>query len=277
MLALWLSILGCSSPIDCSDPASVVVEANGHTLTCQVAAYPVEWIALLAGRPVPRADRRLVLEAVRDRYRSDTAGTRAWLTELAAAGAQLERGRGLEGAEARGTAVWRAQDGTGRITDTDGVLWTVQERSLAVWAHDDTDKLALAEADVEGWIRYASLCREAQGGTGLRISVSDRVGVYTMLQERFRSGTRADRVGLVAMGPFWDQVAGRWKAASFSTQQTWIQEAPLPPPMTATSLGYGEAVFNGPVGQHAAVLHETLGPFQLAGNAPAFPESRPTP
>lgn len=273
----WLVLAACGPRVDCSDPSAVLATAGEHQLSCEVAEYAVDWIALLAGRPVPPGDQRLVVGEVKKRYQRDPDGTRVWLTDVAERGEVLERKVGLEGAEARAHAVWEAQAGQGPITASDGALWSVQERSLAVWVHDDDDQLAMTESDLEGWIRYASLCREVQGAVGMRISVADRVSVYRMLQDRFKAGTRADRIGLTAMGPYWPQVVDRWQAASYERQQSWIQAAPLPPPMTATSLGYAEAIFTGPVASHASVLHEALGPFQLAGITPAFPEERPTP
>jgi hypothetical protein len=65
-----------------------------------------------------------------------------------------------------------------------------------------------------------------------------------------------------AVGGWWSQVRESWARASYDEQRAWIAAAPLPPPMTATSLGYAEAVFDGDVALHARVLAEKLGPFR---------------
>ena len=192
------------------------------------------------------------------------------LEEVREAGVSLTATSGLGGAEGRAAAVYAAWAGTSLIAPARAELWGVQNRALAVWARHDGDRLALTEADIEGWIRYASLCREAQGGTVLRISVADRVTVYRMLVDRFSTGSRADRIGLAAIGGYWTQVRDAWGSASYSVQRGWIDRAPLPPPMTASSLGYAEAVSEGDVSAHARVLIEQLGPFTVGGREPTF-------
>jgi hypothetical protein len=99
----------------------------------------------------------------------------------------------------------------------------------------------------------------------LRISVADRVAVYRMLVDRFTTGTRSDRIGMSAIGGYWPAIRAAWIEASYVDQREWIGAAPLPPPMTATSLGYAEAVFAGDVAAHAQVAIEHLGPFTVGG------------
>ncbi len=261
MLAL-LVLFACSSDIDCADPAAPVVDGP-EPLTCSAASAPIHYLDLLAARSMPKGDRQLILKHVRSAWRSDPAATRAWLAEIRAAGAELEVLWGLPGAERRATRVWEAANGRGVIDEDDGGTWSVQSRALAVWSEDEGDKLALTEADIEGWILYGSLCREVQGGGVLRLSVADRVTVYRMIQERFDDATREERIALAAMGPYWRAVKDAWAVATYEQQQGWIAAAPLPPPMTATSLGYIGALIDGRVAGHAEQLHGHLGPLPL--------------
>ena len=268
IFGLALALAGCDSTPTCTTGDVVLAEHEGATLACRDAGVVRDWLERLAGRPLTSGDRPVVDRAIADAFRADPDGTRAWLSGMAARDGEIAAKRDLAGAEARATAVWEAQAGTSSIDAARATLWTVQKRALAVWAHDDTDHLALTEADVEGWIRYASLCREAQGGVPLRISVADRVAVYRMLVDRFTQGSRTDRIALSAVGGWWGQIDKAWAAASYDEQRAWIAAAPLPPPMTASSLGYAEAVFQGDVASHARVLAETLGPFRPTELAP---------
>lgn len=263
MITLLLALLGCGPQVDCSVVGADLVESDAGTLSCEEGEQVVDYIELVAGRPVPKTDATKVLKAIATRFREDPAGTRTWLAEIAGAGAELSRRVGLDGAEARSQRVWSVNAGKDLIGPDDGDLWNVQTRAVSVWTKDDTEQLAMTESDVEGWIRYASLCREAQGGKVLLISVADRVTVYHDVIERFDTGDRATKIALGAMGPFWAQVRDAWKAASYDEQMEWVGAAPLPPPMTATSLGYAEAVFNGNLPQHAQTLHDVLGPFPV--------------
>ena len=111
----------------------------------------------------------------------------------------------------------------------------------------------------------ASLCREVQGGTPLRISVADKVTTYRMVEEKFEATDTAQRLAMLSVGAFWGEVRRRWKGATYEEQQEWIQFAPLPPPMTATSLGYFEAVLETNAALMAESLHERLGPFEMTG------------
>jgi len=221
---------------------------------------------LLAGRALTAGDVPVVHRAVANAWRADPTATRAWLTEIGKARTALAAGSGVAGAEARAAAVYAASKGGSPSELGHPELASVQKRALAVWTHHDGDRLALTEADFEGWIRYASLCREAQGGSTLRISVADRVAVYKMLADRFATGTREERIAMSAIGGYWPQIREAWMGASFDRQRGWISAAPLPPPMTATSLGYAEAVFNGDVAAHARVVIEHLGPFTVGGS-----------
>ncbi|MEZ4238943.1 MAG: hypothetical protein R3F59_22885 [Myxococcota bacterium] len=277
VLALIVSLWGCRSTPDCTDPSASVVEVDGRALQCEQANEVVDYIELLAGRRLLQGDRPAAMRALRDKFQADPEGTLAWIGQVKAAGAALAPQYGLHAAEARAEAVWTAQHGDGLVRPSDEALFKVQKRALGVWSHDDATKLAVTESDLEAWIHYASLCREAQGGGVLRISVADRVTVYKDLIARFDEGQRPNQIALASMGPVWLQVQDAWQSASYERQQRWIAAAPLPPPMTATSLGYAEAVFEGNLWQHASVLHDVLGPF-LVGRPEDFGvEAQPPP
>ncbi len=134
---------------------------------------------------------------------------------------------------------------------------------VAQWTADDEERLSLSEVDIEGWILYGSLCREAQGAPVLKLSVADRVHVYRQLQERFQAAPREEQVAMVSLGAFWEPVRGAWSMATYKQQQGWIAAAPLPPAMTATSLGYATTLYEGDLTRHATVLHHHLGPLPL--------------
>jgi hypothetical protein len=265
---VWLALAGCTTTPTCTSGDVVLAEHAGESFACRDAGVAHDWLERLAGRPLASGDAPVVDRAIAEAFRADPNATRTWLAEMARRDDALAALRDLAGAEARSTAVHEAQAGRSLVDDSRPALWTVQKRALAVWAHDDADRLALTEADVEGWIRYASLCREAQGGVPLRISVADRVAVYRMLVDRFGAGSRPEKIALSAVGGWWTQIDKAWAAASYEDQRAWIAAAPLPPPMTATSLGYAEAVFQGDVVSHARVLAERFGPFRPTELAP---------
>lgn len=264
MIAAWLALLlGCSvGRPSCEAPDQVLATQGSETLTCGEADPMLAWIRLLAARPIGKQE-PAALSGLAARFAEDPAGTRAWLADLGSRAAALERERDLTAAELRSHALWEALAGKGPIGPDDGEVWGALESAAAVWNRHDGDELALAEADIEAWIRYASLCREAQGAGALRISVADRVGIYATVGERWDTGTRMDRVALTALGPYWEHVTLRWSASTAEEQQAWIHSAPMPPPMTATSLGYLEAILQGDLIGHAAALHGQLGPLRM--------------
>ncbi len=218
-------------------------------------------MAAMAGRPVSK--RRDIYAKTAELFKSDPEGTEAWLIEITKATSHLYGLSGFEGAEDRSHQVWLLYEDKGLITH-EHPLWGSIHKAVAVWQRHEKDQLALTEADIEGWIDYGSLCREMQGAGVLRISVSDRVGVYKTLQDRWTFGTRTDRVALTAIGPYWHDVRGAWQRAPYEKQHEWGVAAPLPPPMTATSLGYMSAIAEGDLVAHASILHATIGPFHMA-------------
>jgi len=266
-------VLGCgSSAPTCSSPEQVLVDDGDGALTCADVDKVEAWIELIAGRPLQHNGGPRLVEALMGRFRDDEAGTRALLADIEARGRALEATTGLKGGRARSEAAWAAHTGHSAIKEGDP-LWNIQRDALSVWAWSNEEKLALTEADVEGWIRYASLCRQVQGGGTLRISVADRVAVYRVVVDRFEGGDRNDKLALVGIGPFWQQMHDRWNASPYERQQKWIGAAPLPPGMTTDSMGYLEAVLAGDLAAHVTTMHDVLGPFSLNRGPLAFDTS----
>jgi len=227
---------------------------------------------LLAGRGLQHNGSARLPGAMLEAHEKDAADLRSLIDEVKAAGKKLEPVQGPPGARLRAQAVWASHREKGPIQPSDGDLWNIQRDAMSVWVWNDDDQLALAESDIEGWLTYASLCREVQGGGVLKVSVADRVSAYRVLVDRFDGATREERLALASIGPFWQQIRDRWQASSYERQQAWIGKAPLPPPMTATSLGYLQAIVDGPVVTHADTLHEVLGPFSLNRGPRVFEE-----
>lgn len=265
MLPLLLALLGCSygDRVTCASDEQVLAESGGDQLTCGEAEVAITYVELLAARPMGR-QRGPALAAVRDVFERDPVEARTWLEDLAEARLVLVEDTGFAGAEARSHAVYAYTKGEGPIPEDYGKLRSAADVTLAVWNTHDEDQLALTEADIEAWIRYGSLCREVQGAGVLRISVADRVGVYSTIGDRWNFGTKLDRVALASLGPYWPHVQDNWQAASYEKQQAWAAAAPLPPPMTATSLGYLQAILEGDLPGHASSIHGKLGPLRMA-------------
>jgi len=230
------------------------------------------WIELLAGRSLQHNGTRHLPGVMLQAHQKDAAALRKVIDDAKVAGRALEPLPGPAGAAARATAVWAAHKEKGVIRPEHDELWNIQHDALSVWVWNDSDQLALTEADIEGWLSYASWCREVQNGGVLRISVADRVSGYRVLVDRFEGANREERLALASVGPFWGQIRDRWKAVPYEKQQAWIGRAPLPPPMTSTSLGYLQAIVDGSVVEHAASVHEVLGPFSLNRGPRVFDE-----
>lgn len=272
LASLWLT--ACGERMDCSNAVTVLAEAAGDALTCGEAAQVADYMHILAARGPSGSERERVVRWVGSAFTADPVGTRALLAAVVEAGRELEALTGLEGAERRARLIWETKQGRGVIRPEHGDAWAVLDKALGVWAMDDATQLALTEMDIEAWLRYASLCRQVQGGGTLALSVSDRVQLYRLAQERFQGGGRAEQVALVALGPYWGQIREGWEMASYERQQAWIAAAPLPPPMTANSLAYAETILRSDLAAHARVMHERIGPFTMVKGRPAFAQPR---
>ena len=253
---------GCGPrAVDCTDPSAKVTEVGEHTLSCEQVAYVETWVELLSGRSLRPAVSDDLQKAVVASFSADPVDTLARVERMRLGAGDLRIQTGLESAETRSRALF-SESREGSILpgeEARGILKT----SAKLWTVHASDGLALSEIDIEGWLLYASLCHEVQGGRPLRVSVGDRVALYSGVKERFEEGDTSERIALVGMGVFWIGVRERWKAAPYETQQAWIKAAPLPPPMTATTLGYLDTIVQGDVAAHSRELHGLLGPLRI--------------
>lgn len=264
LVPAWVAAaVGCggSEPVCPTDDG---VLAEGSSVTCVEVHQGRHYVELLAARPLTEAQQDRFVQALAGQARDDVDAVHAVLAAAAARSAALEQATGLQAAADRSHETFDATQGGGVFP---AARWPVVADVVAdavdVWERDEPSRLVLTEMDVEGWIRYVSLCREAQGGGPLMVSVSDRVAVYATVRERWRDLDVDGKIALSGVGGFWFGVRDGWKSASYVRQQAWMHAAPLPPPMVATSLGYLEAVTMGDVTRHVRVLHDTLGPFHL--------------
>jgi len=261
-LLLLCTLSGCSvlSPVAaCTGTATEVAPG----LSCADAEIAVDYVAVLSARKVNATRRNVLLLDIGAHYVIDPEAVRADLARAKNILIEITAVAGLKAAERRSTQAWIALDGSGpihpeRYPNSAPVL----ANRIAAWSVSDEDKLVLTESDIEGWINYASLCREAQGAAPLSLSVASREVLYRELKRKFQDARREERIALASMGPVWPQVERRWVAASYTRQQSWIKAAPFPPPMTASSMGYTSVLFEADLTPHAQVLHDTLGPFK---------------
>lgn len=274
LLASWW--LACGGPeVDCTSPTDVIAEAGDTRLTCHQTDWLVEYWEVLRASALPKADRRLVRRALARRFANDATGTTTMLARVRAEGERLTSLVGPEAVRARGTAVHAALNGRGPATGDD--LSRLQATLLPVWGSSAAAQVSLSESDVEGWIRYASLCREVQGGTPLRISVADRVRAYRAVKERFATGSVEVQVAMTALGAAWPRVEREWKMSGYGDQQAWILDAPLPGPLNTDSVGYLAAIVGGDVPGHVRSLEAHFGPFTLGSDEPMFRQEDATP
>lgn len=263
LLALCVLAGACSTAAVCPSPDTVLAPGP---VTCADAEVAPRWASVLASRPLLPSQRERILVALRDRGTTDAASVKAALADTQTALDALLAQQGLAAAEARSRALYDLGHGGGPLPASrfpDAAAAAL--KAAAVWDSDETEKLSLGEADIEGWIFYASLCREAQGAGPLAISVSDRVKVYRMVVDRWKAADRRGKIGLSAVGPFWSSAKVAWADASYGTQQAWMRQAPLPPAMTGVSSDYVDALLHTDVAAHADVLHTRLGPLVLWG------------
>jgi hypothetical protein len=269
--ALWwivfaLSVSACGflgEEIRCPTPDTVVSATNEEALTCGDLKTLRQVVELLASRPLPRTQRAHLFVALRDAHVSRPHDVRNLIRRVTDWMSTTRALSGLAAAEARSHQVWLLRTGEGLIQTDTPSLRTLTLKHIAVWARSDTEQLALTEMDIEGWVSLGSLCREVQGGSPLRLSIASREQLYHVMSREFDSLERGDQLGRVAVGPFWLSVAERWQAASYDQQQAWIRVTPMPPPMTATSRAYMEAVLQLPPKKKSETLHRVLGPFSL--------------
>lgn len=264
LIALFLFNTSCGllgEEIVCESKDTVLSQHSSDTLTCGDAAGVREYFQFLASRSLTANQNGRLYAGLRHRHGKNPSEVRSQIVRTRAILSESLQVHGLARAEYRSHAVWRTRMGKGPFTEAHGVEWDIFQGAVAVWARSDEQELALTEMDIEGWIRFGSLCREVQGGSPLRISIANREHIYRQMSRRFDTLKRSDQIGRVGIGMFWDAITLRWQSASYERQQSWVRVAPLPPAMNATSRAYMEAVMELPPGRSAEVLHEVLGPF----------------
>jgi len=247
--------------IVCESPETVLSMVGDETLTCGDAATVRDYLQFLASRSLTANQMGRLYADLRKRHGSNPTKVRAQIARSIAITTESTQKSGLARAEYRSHAVWLARMEKGPFTQQHATEWDIFQNAVAVWARSDEQELALTEMDIEGWIRFGSLCREVQGGTPLRISLANREHIYHQMSRSFDTLQRSDQIGRVGIGMFWDAITLRWQSASYERQQSWIRVAPLPPAMNATSRAYMDAVMELPSGRSAEVLHSVLGPF----------------
>lgn len=251
--------LGCSrGEPPCADPAASLVDG----LSCADVLESVDFVEYLAARPMPKGAHERLMETWASAAKTDVDRVRGALTRIDAF-MDAREGEAFAEAERRGSEGWRVLHGEGVLAGEG--LEDVREhvrKHIGVWKQDDDNRIVVSENDVEGWIRYASLGREAQGAIPLRVSMADKVGLYKAAMERFEQEDREGRLAFIAVGGGWTAARAAWMKASYETQQAWIAAAPLPPAMFGTSPEYFRA-FLGVAGTriHAEILNERLGPL----------------
>ena len=108
---------------------------------------------------------------------------------------------GLQWAECRSHEIWKTTNNKGLIHEQHGAIWDVTKAAIAVRARSDEHQMALTEMDI-GWIRLASLCREVQGATPMKLSVAQREQIYLRLSRAFSEESRAEMIGRVSLDRF---------------------------------------------------------------------------
>lgn len=239
------------------------MDAAEDDLLCADIDGVTAWVELLASRSIGEREVELLRADWSRRFRDDAAATRTALSELGTARDTLGSRMGTAATTERAEAVYSAlHDGTA-LGEPDSRSVDVLRRAVNPWATDEANRLVLSEMDVEGWLKYASLCREVQGADPLRLSVSDRVVLYHAVVDHFEGHTRDEQLAVLSMGPIWPSLKAIWPQVSYDQQQRWVEVAPLPPPMRATSLGYAEVLLDSDLSLHAEALHGGMGQLPL--------------
>lgn len=252
LAAAWLSGCSGSSVPQCKAPETVLAQSQGAVLRCSDATLVATYIEQLAARPLGPGVPTQITSALRVAFQAHPSATREQLRRVQQV--VSTRATSLDAAALRGHALWLARSDLGPIGPSDGTLWRIASRAVVFVGHDDTTKLALGEADLEAWIRYASLCNEVQGHGPLSLSIAQREAMYRTLKQRFATQGRDEQLALLALAPFWDDVRARWQAAPAAQQQHWLNQLPL----SAPAGGSCEQLLSAPLHAHAAALHQAI-------------------
>lgn len=262
-MTLILALFACAqTPRPCVDDAKNLVD-GAEPLTCADAVVVPHLVERIAGRPLTANDRDAVFADVAQAFRADPKATHARIEDARDGLGVLSGLSGLDGARRRAVMEYEALHGDGLLAGWPEDVRTTTARAVSEWARSDPERVVLAESDIEGFLRYASLCREVQAGGALRLSIADRSTVYSALVKRFNEGSEADRTAILGIGSGFWAAKGAWTDASYDVQQEFAHGAPLPPPMTANSVDYALAIVAGDLPAHAANLHAALGPLAI--------------
>jgi len=261
-LAVSIVTLGActEAPICPSDEGTVTTQSP---LTCAATRPAVRYAERLAARPLTALQARKLRLALAAWAERDPDAVTAAIAAASAEDALLMATAGPEAAMARMGAVDAVVGGrAGPFAGPEAAeVRTAISESLAIWA--SSGGLHLTEMDVEGWIRLASLCREVQGGTSLKLSIADRVSAYRAVVAAFEASDEPTRRAMLAVGPVWPSIKARWQAGNYDVQQGWIASAPLPGPMEGVSLDYLNAVLSVDRAALVRSVHQALGPLRL--------------
>ena len=258
---LWLSACSWTSQVDCENPLQELGQVGSEVLVCGDVEPVQRVVELLTGRFL-RRDARLLNGDVRDRFLRSPEAWRREKLRVEALVAELEGLEGLEGARRRSHVIAEVL-GEKPLFDEGTYSRSILERQLVIYERSETTGLVLTEQDVEGWLRYASLCSEARDRGPLRLSVADRNVLYSGLRRRFREADLEEQIALTSMGAFWKDAELRWAAAPYATQKRWMDRAAIPIQTNASSLGFAEMVFDAGLKEHARVFQEEIGPLRI--------------
>jgi hypothetical protein len=225
---------------------------------------------MLSGRTLTEKATDRLRIAIRRGFEASPVETQHRLNRAAEFAAEVRGMTGSSAAERRAELLWSEASGAGVFSGEDDPIGTTVGESLSVWTKDDTERLAVTEMDIEGFIRFGSLCREVQDGGPLRISIADRLHINGVVEDHFHTGNRLQKVAILSIGSMFWALRDRWAVATYADQQAWVRAAPLPAPMTGTSVEYLDALLAGDVLGHAHAMHAILGPLGLKP-APASP------
>lgn len=260
-LLVWTAC-GPTAP-DCATPDATFAEAGDRRLTCAEAAPIREAAELLKGHRLSDKDRAVLLPQIASEFRSDPEGLATRLRAASDLVAELRAARDAAAAELRATRAWEVHAGQHALVRNDEPLRTALASAMSVWTKDDREKLVLTESDIEGWVRYASLCAEASQRSPLKISVADRVGIYSDEKDKFLAADRPTKIAILTVGALWTTLHDAWPGVTYEQQQRWTAKAEFPPAMDATSLAYLDALLATDPASHASAITAAFGPLAL--------------
>jgi len=249
--------------VHCVNASTVLARHDGDALSCADVYEVRDYLQGLAARNLSRGQKGRLYSAIVQEFNRSPAAAREQIVQVRQLNEEMAAAAGMPAVELRGLRVWEAIHEQGPFRKVHTGIWSVQKNAISVWTRSRENQLALTEMDIEGWIRLGSLCREVQGGQPFRMSVSQREVIYRQLREEFSKLNREQQLARLSIGTVWFSFEEKWQNASYEEQQAWIRVTPLPPPMTASSLGYLEAVLELDPVEMSRALHGSMGPLTL--------------